>query len=156
MPEQNVWWEWDALHSSSVEVQENGDLLDQKLHVESTSIHIYGPVKISYKNIAPPLPPLLPIKICIFKILCKILISVWSPEYERRKTVIILKMNQFSTTLYLDMCWKWISNLAVEKMFVKNSNIESNTLKFDTPSIYITVLAWFLGGILMPRLWYHV
>ena len=35
-------------------------------------------------------------------------------------------------------------------------DLESNTLKFDTPKIYITVIAQLVGGILLAQICYHV
>ena len=44
------------------------------------------------------------------------------------------------------------------KLFGKkiDLNLESNALKFDTPNIYITVIAWLVGGLIMAQICYRV
>ena len=61
-----------------------------------------------------------------------------------------------SHSIQNDLSLSPISNM--QKLFGwKNDfNLECNVLKFNTPMIYITVIAWLVGGLLMAKLCYHV
>ena len=61
-----------------------------------------------------------------------------------------------SHSIQNDLSLSIISNML--KLFGKkiDLNLKSNALKFDTPNIYITLIAWLVGGLLMAQLCYRV